>query len=275
MRRRTARLATAVLAAGMAWAACGCSDNAPRDAIPANTTQPQGTGSRATAGQDEIVILCGGSFRPPLEKLAQSFEQATGCRAVLAFGQSEDHLPKVKMHAVGDVFVSHDPYMQYTEDADALLRWVPVGFVAPVLVVAKGNPKKIEKFEDLGRDGLGVVLPNPDFSTCGKMVFALLEKKQITDAVLSNVGNAQVRSHSEVANQIKLGHRDAGIMWNGVAHNWLDSIQIVPGPYEYDDEVRVGVIGLSYTEKPQRVEQFLKFAEKHGKDIFAEFGYVK
>jgi len=252
MQRRTTRLVTALLAAGMAMAAAGC-------------------GSET----NEIDVLCGGSFRFPLEKLADMFQQQTGCQATLVFGQSEDHLPKVKMKTVGDVFVSHDPFIEYTEEADAMLRYVQVGYVAPVLVVKKGNPKKLQRFEDLAQKDLRVVLPNPDFSTCGEMVFKLLDKKGIKEAVLANVGNAMVRSHAEVATKIKLDHRDAGIMWNGVAHNWLDAIEIVPGPYEYDEEIRVAVMGLSYSKRKDKVEAFLKFIEKHGKDVFTQFGYVK
>jgi len=243
----------AAFAVGSLWAG-GCTPGGP----PAN----------------EIEVLCGGSFRPPMEKLAKEFEEKTGCRAVLVFGQSEDHLPKVKMHAIGDAFVSHDPYIEYTEDAGALTRFATVGYVCPVLVVKKGNPEGIKGIEDLARPGLGVVLPNPEFSTCGEMVFKLLEEKGIKEAVLANVGNAQVRSHADVGKQIKLGHRDAGIMWNGMANNWLDAIEIVPAPNEYE-EIRVTVMGLSYSKRQDKVEEFLKFAEIRGKEIFAEFGYVK
>ncbi len=258
--QRTVLFALAAALIGMILAAGGC-------------------GQRQQAGKaqpaEEIEVLCGGSFRYPLEKLAKLFEEETGRRVALVFGQCEDHLPKVKMHTVGDVFVAHDPFIKYTEDAGAMLRCVQVGYVAPVLVVKKGNTKKIERFEDLARPGLRVVLSNPDFTTCGEMVFALLEKKQIKEAVLANVGNALVRTHAQEAAQIKLGHRDAGVMWNGIAHNWLDSLEIIPGPYEYDREVRVGVIGLSYSKKKDLVEEFLKFIEEHGKKVFTEFGYVK
>ena len=224
---------------------------------------------------EEIEVLAGGSFRPPMEKLAALFEQETGVRATLVFGQSEDLLPHVKMHSQGDVYATHDPYAQYTEEAGALLRCVVVGHVAPVLVVAKGNPKDVGSIEDLTRPGLRVALPNPEFSTCGEMVFGLLEKKGIKDAVMENVGNALFRSHAQTGSAIKLGHRDAGVMWNGVAHNWLDAIEIVPTPYEYDEEVRVTVIGLSYSKKHAEVERFLKISEERGEAIFAEFGYVK
>jgi len=259
--QRTIRVVWMAVLGGVMAAADGCDSGNARQA-------------------NQINVLCGGSFRPPMEELVSLFEKETGCRATLVFGQSEDHLPKVKEHTIGDVFVSHDPFVEYTEEAGAMLRYVPVGYVAPVLVVKKGNPKKLTCFDDLAREGLRVVLPNPEFSTCGEMVFALLDKKEkqqegFKDAVLENVGNAMVKTHATTATQIQLGHRDAGIMWNGVAHNWLDALEIIPGPYEYDEEVRVAVMGLSYSKKRETVEKFLAFAEKQGREVFTEFGYVK
>lgn len=223
----------------------------------------------------QLTVLCGGSFKEPAEKLVGTFEEETGIDVEISFGQSEDHLPHVKAHKVGDIFVSHSPYMKYTEDAQACSRWVLVGYVRPVLVVRKGSALNLEKVEDLARPGLKVALPNPEFSTCGEMVESLFEKKGIWDDVKENVGNAFFRSHAQVATAIKVGNRDAGMMWNGVAHNWLDAVEIIPTPYEYDEVIEVGVIGLSYSKHPELVEELLKFSEKKGEEIFGEFGFTK
>jgi molybdate transport system substrate-binding protein len=225
--------------------------------------------------QAEIHVLCGTSFRSPMEEIIKQYKKASGSSVLMVFGGSEDHLPKVKLKATGDVYVTHTPYMQYTKEADALLREIQVGFLAPVLVATKGNPTKLKKFADLAKPGLRVVLPNPKYSTCGEMIEKLLRKKKIKEAVMKNVGNALVRHHSMVGNHVKLGARDAGIMWNGVAHNYRDSIAIVSIPYEYDTEIRVAVMGLSYTKKRKAVEQFLDFVEQRGKKIFEKYGYVK
>jgi len=264
--RRMIHLSTILLAAAALVSLAGCrGDQQP------GTQQPTGE----QPADQTLQILCGGSFQPPMEKLIEMFEAETGHKAELVFGQSEDHLPKIKFKAAGDVFASHDPFIELTEKAGAMLRWVQVGYVAPVIVVKKGNNLNIHSIEDLARPGLRVILTNPAYSTCGEMVFDLLEKKGIKEQVLANVGDAQMRSHAQVAQAIELGHRDAGIMWNGVAHNWLDAIDIVPTPYEYDQEVRVGVMGLSYSKKRELVEEFLKFTEQHGEEVFREFGYVK
>jgi molybdate transport system substrate-binding protein len=233
-------------------------------------------GCRPSAEEpNEVLILCGTSFRPPVEALAKRFEAETGSTVLLSFGGSEDLLPIVKNKAQGDLFVTHDPYLRFTEEAGALLGYAQVGHMVPVIVVKKGNPLKIQGYEDLARPGVRVVLPDPNYATAGKMVFELLDKRKLRQAVMENVGNAQVRSHKDVAEAIRLGHRDAGVMWNGVVHGWRDDIEVVPGHGEKFEEIRVAVIGLSYSAKRQRVEQFLKFAETHGPKVFAEYGYVK
>ena len=278
--------ATCLFAAVVLLAFVGCEPkSAPPVSQPSTTTSPapeeEAVSTPASepaaepGSEGELVILCGTSFRPPTERLVEMFQQETGHTAVLSFGGSEDLLPQVELKAAGDLFITHDPYMDETEKVGAMLRWVRVGYLAPCLVVPKGNSKGIEKVEDLAKPGLQVLLTNPEYSTCGEMVDALLEKKGIKDEVLANVGNAMFKHHSEIGNKLQLGIGDAAIMWNGVAHNFLDAIEVVPTPYEYEEEIRVGVIGLSYSQNKELVESFLKFAEEHGEKVFTEFGYVK
>ena len=243
----------------------------PKEKPPAAKTP---TAAPAEKGA-KLTILCGGSFRPPTEELAKKFEEKTGVKIELSFGQSEDLLPQIKIGKEGDLFVSHDPYRDYVKDAGALLDAVQVGYVAPVLVVRKGNPANVHSIEDLAKPGVKVALPDPKYSTCGQMVEKLLEKKGIKDAVFKNAGGALFRSHSEIGNALKIGKRDAGIMWNGTAHNFLDAIEIIKTPYEYDTEVRVWIIGLNYSKHKDLVKQFLDFAREEGKKIFADYGYVK
>jgi len=277
--RQTSRAAFLLIVGMVLAATLGCPDTSQQTS-PATGTAPGSTASTPDTPEEvsqdaPITILCGSSFRPPMEKLTKMYEKETGGKTELSFGGSEDHLPNVKAKIAGDVYVTHWPFQQYTKDADALLRDVEVGFLAPVLVVPKGNPKNIKSIEDLAKPDLQVLLTNPEFSTCGEMTFALLEKKKIKEPVLKNVGNAMFKHHSEIGNKMKLGFGDAGIMWNGVANNFKDAIDVVPVPYEYDEEIRVSVMGLSYTKQPEKVQKFLDFAEAHGPEVFKEFGYVK
>ena len=233
-----------------------------------------GEGESGSA-KEELVVLCGSSFVPPMDEIISRFKEATGAEVVTTSAGSEDFLPLVKAGQKGDILVTHDPYMDYVKDADAYMDSAEVGYVAPVLAVGKGNPKGIRGIEDLARDGLRVGLTDPQYSTCGEMVFSLLEKKGIKDAVLKNVGNRLTKGHSNLGTLMQTGAVDAVIMWNGVAHNFRDNLDIVPTPYEYDSVIRVHVIGLNYSRFPELTERFVNFARENGEQVFASYGYVK
>lgn len=235
-----------------------------------------GCGKKGTqSGSGELMVLCGSSFVMPMERLCAEFTAETGIKTATSVGGSEDLLPHVKLHEKGDVYVTHDPYLDYTRDANALGDHVHVGFLAPVLAVQKGNPKGITSIEDLTREGLKVALTDPQYSTAGELVFALLEKKGIKDNVLKNVENRLTRGHGDLGTFLKTQTVDAVIMWNGVAHTFRDGLDVVNTPYEYDQETRVHIIGLNYSKQTKALKRFMEFARGRGQEVFAEFGYVK
>lgn len=225
--------------------------------------------------EKELALLCGSSFVKPTERLCSEFTSQTGIKIVIAVAGSEDFLPLVKAGQQGDILVTHDPYLDYIADANVLEDYVHVGFVAPVLAVQKDNPKGINSIEDLTRSGLKVALSDPEYSTCGQMVFQLLAKKGIKEAVMSNLGNRLTKGHSTLGTFLKTKVVDAVIMWNGVAFIFSKAVDIVPTPYEYDEEIRVHIISLNYSKYPDEIEKFIAFTKAEGKKIFSEYGYVK
>ncbi len=255
MERR--RLLMVALAVTLAWAGCKQKDE------------------QDSTDDQELFLLCGSSFVKPTEQLCSEFTAKAGIEIATTVAGSEDFLPLIKVGRKGDVLVTHDPYLDYVADANALAGYVQAGFVAPVLAVAKGNPKGLTRIEDLAQPGLKVALTDPQYSTCGEMVFALLEKKGIKDAVMKNVENRLTKGHSTLGTFLKTQAVDAVIMWNGVAYTFRDSVEIVPTPYEYDSEIRVHIIGLNYSKQPNLLEQFIEFARKRGPEIFAQHGYTK
>jgi molybdate transport system substrate-binding protein len=247
---------------------CGSKDRPQPTATPkAQTLTP--------TPADELIILAGSSFLPPTEQLIAEFGKATGIKITYTTGGSEDLLPHVKDKLKGDIFITHDPYMEDTKKAGSYADHVEVGFVAPVLAVQKGNPKGLKGVDDLTQPGLKVALSNPQYSTSGEMVEALLKKKGIQDAVMKNVDTRLTKGHSNLGNFLKTQAVDAVILWNGVAHTFKEHIDVIKTPYEYDTEIKVHVIGLSYSKQPEAVRKFMVFVRENGPRIFAENGYVK
>jgi molybdate transport system substrate-binding protein len=223
----------------------------------------------------ELVILVGNSFIPPTEQLIAEFTKKTGMQATYSTGGSEDLLPHVKAKQRGDIFITHDPYLKYTEQAGACSDHVHVGFVAPVLAVQKGNPKNIMSISNLTKPGLKVALSDPKYSTCGEMVRDFLNEKGIYDAVMKNVGNRLTKGHSNLGNLLKTQAVDAVLMWNGVANTFKEHLEVIQTPYEYSSEIGVHIIGLSYSKQPELVRQFMTFVRERGETVFSEHGYVK
>jgi ABC-type molybdate transport system substrate-binding protein len=52
-------------------------------------------------------------------------------------------------------------------------------------------------------------------------------------------------------------------------------LDVIPAPYEYDKEVRVHIIGLSYSKQSEPLYRFIEFARSKAPAIFAQHGYVK
>ena len=227
------------------------------------------------AGKDALVVLCGSSFVPPTQELCGQFTKDTGIAVMSTVAGSEDFLPLVKAGQQGDILITHDPYLDFVHDAKALAGHVQVGVVAPVLAVQKGNPKGLKSINDLTREGITVALSNPQYSTCGEMVFKMFEKKGIKDAVLKNVGNRLTKGHGNLGTLLKTQAVDAVIMWNGVAYTFKESLDLVPTPYEYDTEIHVHVIGLSYSKHPDWVQKFVDVAKAKGAAIYASHGFTK
>jgi len=256
---------------------CGSKDRSQPAASPKEQKEPTSkpTAAPAPASAEELVILAGSSFLPPTEQLIAEFGKATGLKITHTTGGSEDLLPHVKDKLKGDIFITHDPFLENTKQAGSYADHVEVGFVAPVLAVQKGNPKGLKSVDDLATPGLKVALSNPQYSTCGEMVEALLKKKGIYEAVMKNVDTRLTKGHSNLGNFLQTQAVDAVIMWNGVAHTFKEHLDIVPTPYEYDKEIKVHVIGLSYSKQPEAVRRFMSFVRENGPRIFTANGYVK
>lgn len=243
--------------------------------ISALTLVLAGCGRDEDEEKNELVLLCGEEFVPPAQELCSEFEGETGIEIQSNVQDSVDFLPHIKLHDKGDIIITHDPYMDYTKKAGSLEENLDVGYLTPVLVVQKGNPKGIKSIEDLARPGLKVALTDPEYSECGEIVAAFLEKKGIKDAVMKNVENRLLKGHSKMGTLIKVKAIDAGIMWNGAAHTFRDSLDIVKTPNEFGADTKVHIMSLSYSKHPDLLKKFMEYARKRGPEIFAENGFVK
>jgi len=221
----------------------------------------------------ELRILCGSSMAEPGQRIGNDFAKQRGVEAIFDLGGSETLLPRILAGVDADIFICHDPFEQKVKDAGQWAGSVAVGTMRPVLLVKKGNPKKIGSVADLGRSGLKIGVGRPDTSTCGKMFVDMLEKRGLYPQVQPQI-LLEGRGHVEIANGLTEGPLDAAVVWNLVAVMYKDKVEIVPDSFRYDP-IRVTVVGLKQGANPALRDQFLKMCDTpQVKSIFQKFGYT-
>jgi molybdate transport system substrate-binding protein len=267
-----ARWAACVLAA----AACGCSG---------------GSQAKSASGNKPLLCHVGGTMKPVMEKLAKDYEAACGQKVLLNFADSGVLLINIETAKKGDLLVCHDPF------GDMLMRkglgkqsWT-VAVVSPVIVVPKGNPRKLHTIKDLGRSGLKLCLTDPNHSTLGHVMPRIFDKAGVRKQIEANVVT-RVRGGGEAANKVALGDVDAAIVWNAVAFLRQDKLDIVPIAGDlmpisgvdavtsatgrsYDvGRIKVTLATLSCAEQGEAAAKFAEYVFAH-RDVFAgQFGYT-
>lgn len=172
-----------------------------------------------------------------------------------------------------------DQYMVYTHNALDLM-------------VAKGNPKKIKGIDDLGRNDLKIMLPNPIDE--GIMTFyakKVLQNHKLWDKLSGgkeckacdpspNV-HFTVVHHREIPDGLKAGTVDVGIVWATETKNALEeghAVDTVALPPEDSliNEVSYAIGVLTNAAHSASAQKYLAFLKsEQGQNAYAKFGFVK
>jgi ABC-type molybdate transport system substrate-binding protein len=172
-----------------------------------------------------------------------------------------------------------DKYMIYTHNALELM-------------VAKGNPKKIKGIDDLARDDLKIMLPNP--LTEGIMTFyakKVLQNHKLWDKLSGgkeckscdptpNVHFTSVH-HREIPDGIKAGTVDVGINWATEIQNSLkegiaiDGVELPPED-SLINEVSYAIGSLNGSTHQDAAAKYLGFLQSDaGQGAYTSFGFIK
>ena len=243
---------------------------------------------------EPLKIYVGGTMQPVMKAIKVEFEKKYDKKVVLDSKGSGELLAQIKTSKEGDIYVSHDPFMDILMKKEQLGvdAWV-VSELVPVIVVQKGNPKKIAGLQDLLSDDVDLYLTDYKKSTLGRMLNVIFAKAGIDLATLRNSKDINTnRSGGYVANMVQTKNADAAICWRAVAtlrKKDLDIITIpsihLPTPYvdavtsatkkSYPlCPVRVTISTLKCSKQGDMAAKFAKFAiSKDAQNIFKEFGY--
>ncbi len=170
-----------------------------------------------------LVLMAGAMLKPGIDDLVKSFSQREGVTINTIYAGCGLHVAQMKAMKGGQISDAHFPDAYFACDV-SFMRQVQQWFEASkiisrndmVLVVEKGNPKKVRSLEDLTRLDLRIGLAHPVNSALGALTDDLLKKLRLREKVYA-AGRGQPIVHADaghvLVNQMRAGALDAIVVY--------------------------------------------------------------
>jgi molybdate transport system substrate-binding protein len=220
--------------------------------------------------QEPILVYCAAGLRQPVEAAAKAY----GGQIELQYGGSQTLLANAEVSKRGDLFIpADDSYLLAARKKGLAAEVLPLARVAPVLAVAKGNPKGIKEIADLLKPEVKLAQANPEATAVGKLVRETFEKRGQWVA-LKEKTLVFKPTVNDVANDLKLGTVDAGFVWDATVQQYPE-LERVPG-VTFDATAHISVVVLKSSASPSSALRFARFlaSRDRGQVEFTKSGFV-
>jgi molybdate transport system substrate-binding protein len=229
--------------------------------------------SKAGKKAQALLVHCGAGIRPPMDEMAELFEQRTGTRVDMAYKGSGCLLADIEFSRKGDLYMPGEAeYMDQARQKGFIVESVPVATMETVIITPldKGDVKSLS---DLAKPGLKVGLGAAPQTAVGVAAKKVLEKAGLWDAVSKNV-IMNALNVVELANSCKLGGLDAAIVWDATAHLAKDEVRVVKIDPRISYKTTIPLGTLKFSRHPDKAQLFVNLVQSaEGADIFKKHGY--
>ncbi len=196
-----------------------------------------------------------------IEPVARDYEAQYGTKIELQYGGSGTLLSNLEVSHVGDLYIPADEsYLVITRQKKLTAEILPLAQMKPLVVVQKGNPKNIKNFQDLLLPTVRLTLANPEAASIGKLTQKLLQEKNLWGKLAQSVKENGVFKPTvfDVANDLKMGAADAGILWDSTLHQYPE-LEEAPLPLFPGVVSTASVAVLKSTEHPRTALHFARY----------------
>lgn len=224
-----------------------------------------------------VMVFAGSASQPPLEEAAKLFQARTGTPVTLHLGGSGAMLSQIRLTGQGDLYIPGSPdYLelartQHLVEGEATI----LAYLVPAIIVAKGNPLRIQTLDDLARPGLKVGMADPDGVCVGLYAVEVLTANSLDQQVKPNL-RGQVESCARAAALIPLGMADAVLGWREFAAWNPAAMEVVPlRPEQVPRLAYVPAVKIRGARNPSGAAAFTAFlSSAEGMAIFHKWGYL-
>ena len=229
---------------------------------------------RQAAAGEPLLVYCAAGIKPPVQAIARRYEQETGVKVQLQYGGSGTLLSSLRIAKTGDLFLAGDEsYIRIGRDQGLLADSIPLARMRPGIAVRRGNPKGVKSVADLLREDVTVALANPEAASIGKLTQKLLDTAGVWAALKPRV-KVFKPTVTDIANDIKLGTVDAGIVWDATAGQYPELEFIDAEPLASASEtVTIAILAASHQQAAaMRFARYMSAPDRGG-EAFKEHHY--
>jgi molybdenum ABC transporter molybdate-binding protein len=209
-----------------------------------------------------------------MEAIRTDYEREYGTPLQVQYGASQTLLAALEVADSGDLYLpADDSYLVLAREHRLLAGVFPLARMQAVVAVPKGNPKQVQRLDDLLREDMRISQANPDAAAIGKLTRDVLKASGQWEKLHGRT-TVYKTTVNEVANDVKVGAVDAGIVFDAVLHDYatLEAVRI-PELSAATANISVGVLNAS-----QRASQALHLARylasrDKGLVRYKEFGF--
>jgi len=252
-------LLTGALLAAMSFCVAGCGEG----------------DQQAVVDEDMIKLYAGAGMQDGVDALIKAFSDKTGVLIDVEYGGSGPMMTRAKIAKDGDLFMPGDVgWVDQLHEASGIVEdRKPVAFFVPVIIVAKGNPKKIHRLDDFLREDLTIALGN-EYCQVGKASARILKRNSIDISKIDTDRLMRSKTVNELGLFVKTGRADAAIVWDAIAFNNAPRVDVVKIPRDNNRISRVVVGILSTGAHKTEARKFVEFiASPTGQEILSRHGY--
>jgi molybdate transport system substrate-binding protein len=229
---------------------------------------------KAAEADRPLLVYCAAGIRTPVEAVAAKYERETGMRIQIQYGGSQSLLSNLDLSRRGDLFLpADDSYIDLARQKKLVREVRPLAQMSAVVAVAKGNPARVRSFADLVSGSVKVAQANPDAAAIGKLTREALQKSAAWEQLKARtiVFKPTV---NDVANDVKLGSVDAGIVWDAVVAQYMD-LEAVAIPELRPVQAHIAAAVLQCSAQPAAALRFLDYLASRDEGLreFQRLGY--
>lgn len=266
-RRSALKLAAAAFCTlSLALFATGCATQETNSISSSSAAQE----TAKTLEGHTLNVYCGAGMTDPFQKIADAFEESTGCAMNVTFANAAQIQTQISTTEEGDFFIAGSaeelkPIEGYVASQTALVKHIPV------LAVPADNPRNITGIADLA-SAERVLVGDPESTPIGKIAKKALTNAGIWDGLMSAGALTTTTTAPQIATALASGEGDAGIVWKENVK--ADGVKIVETS-DLDAMVKVvPAAQLTCSADADAATAFNEFLQTdEAMKIWAEFGY--